>query len=243
MPWTEIDSQHFIEVGAVHTPSRQEIGDIFLDLIPAEEDELFEIVELGVGNGWLSEAILERFREARIIALDGSPAMLRESERRLNRFPGRFELRQFRLEDTDWMAYLPKNPRCVVSCLVIHHLDGRGKQRLYCDLYQHLGTPGAVIIADLVAPKSRRERRILAKQWNDEVRRQSLEFTGSLDVYQEFMDDHSNWYEHPDPADMPSTVPEHIEWLEAAGFLSANVFWMRAGHAIYGGFKDASKGS
>jgi len=240
MPWTESDSEHFIEVGAIHTPSRSEIGDVILDLIPAEADEPFQVVELGVGSGWLSEAILNRFQRARVIALDGSPAMLKESGRRLGRFPGRVELRQFRLEDADWISGLPSELRCVVSCLAVHHLDGPAKHRLYHDVYQRLGTPGAVIIADLVAPRSKRERRILAKQWNDEVRRQSEAFTGSLEGYQEFVDDHSNWYEHPDPADMPSTIQEHIEWLEAAGFSTPNVFWMRAGHAIYGGFKEDS---
>ncbi|HCG01186.1 MAG TPA: hypothetical protein DEV93_11655, partial [Chloroflexi bacterium] len=83
MPWTESDSEHFIEVGAIHTPSRSEIGDVILDLIPAEADEPFQVVELGVGSGWLSEAILNRFQRARVIALDGSPAMLKESGRRL----------------------------------------------------------------------------------------------------------------------------------------------------------------
>jgi hypothetical protein len=47
----------------------------------------------------------------------------------------------------------------------------------------------------------------------------------------------SNLYDYPDPRDIPSTVPEHLQWLAEAGFGGVNVFWERAGHAIYGGYK------
>ncbi len=61
--------------------------------------------------------------------------------------------------------------------------------------------------------------------------------TGSLQTYQRFVDDHWNLYDYPDPMDMPSTLPDHLRWLADAGFVGANVFWQRAGHAVYGGYK------
>lgn len=236
LAWSEHDSAHFIEVGRIHIPHRDEIQQTILDLIPAAPDEPFAAVELGVGAGWLSAAILERFAAARIVGLDGSPAMLRETEKRLQPFSGRFELRPFRLEDPSWLAGIGDDVLGIVSSLVIHHLDGEGKRALYRDLYAHLAPGGAVLIADLVAPRSEWERRYLADQWYAEVKRQSLALTGSLDTYQEFVDDHSNIFEHPDPMDMPSSVPEHLQWLAEAGFVGANVFWERAGHAVYGGY-------
>ncbi|HVA92117.1 MAG TPA: class I SAM-dependent methyltransferase [Chloroflexota bacterium] len=236
--WSEADSRRFIEVGQIHTPTRAEIRDTILDLIPAEPDEPFLAVELGVGGGWLSEAILQRFPAARVLALDGSSTMLRETESRLQPFAGRFESRLFRLEDRSWLAEISADVRCFVSSLVIHHLDGLGKRTLYRDLYAHLGDGGAVLIADLVAPSSQRERRCLARWWDAEVERQSLALTGTRAVYQRFLDDHSNWYAYPDPMDMPSTVPEHVLWLAEAGFTGVDVFWLRAGHAVYGGYKN-----
>ena len=239
MPWSEADSRHFIERGQVHVPARDEIRETILELIPAEHDEPFLAVELGVGAGWLSEAILRRFPAARVLGLDGSPMMLRETENTLRPFAGRFELRRFRLEDRSWLADVGHDVRCFVSSLTIHHLDGAGKQALYRDLYEHLKDDGAVLIADLVAPRSERERRYMADWWDAEVERQSLALTGSREAYEEFASDHSNWYRYPDPMDMPSTVPEHLTWLAEAGFIGANVFWERAGHAVYGGYKSS----
>ncbi len=235
--WSEESSRHFIEIGRVYTPTRDEIRDAILDLIPAERDEPFIAVKLGVGSGWLSAAILERFPAASVLSLDGSPPMLRETAAQLELFAGRFELRTFQLEDPSWLMGIGRDARCFVSSLVIHHLDAAGKQALYRDLHAHLDDGGAALIADIVAPRSEWERRYMARQWEAEVRRQSLAMTGSLQTYQQFIDDQWNLYEYPDPMDMPSTAPDHLRWLAEAGFDAVNVFWERAGHAIYGGYK------
>ncbi|MDQ2741541.1 MAG: class I SAM-dependent methyltransferase [Chloroflexota bacterium] len=236
--WNESDSQHFLDIGRIYTPARDEIGEVILDLIPAEGDEPFLAVELGVGAGWLSTAILERFSAARVLGLDGSPTMLREAGSALARFPGRAELRPFQLEDSRWLDAIEGEVRCFVSSLVIHHLDGPGKQALYRLLHDRLSNGGALLFADLVAPNSERERRYLARSWDEEVKRQSLAFTGSLDVYQQFATEDWNWYDHPDPFDKPSAVPEHLRWLQEADFTGSNVFWERAGHAVYGGYRS-----
>jgi tRNA (cmo5U34)-methyltransferase len=238
MLWTEEDSRGFIDRGAIFTPGRDEIRDVILELIPAEPDESFLAVELGVGAGWLSHAVLARFPRARIIGLDGSPVMLQETENRLGPFAGRFELRRFRLEDPSWLDGLTEPIRCFISSLVVHHLDGPGKQKLYAELYRRLDPMGAVIIADLVAPRSEWERRYLANAWDAAVERQSREATGSDEIYREFLDSHWNYYRYPDPVDIPSAVPEHLAWLEEAGFQGANVFWERAGHTVYGGYRS-----
>lgn len=234
MSWSEADSRSFIDVGHVVTPSRSEIARTILTLMP---DDPGQVVDLGIGAGWLSQAILERFPRAQVLGLDGSPTMLHEAEERLRPFAGRVELRPFRLEERAWREEMPYGVSAFVSSLVIHHLDGPGKQRLYHDLYRKLGDGGWLLIIDLVAPGSERERTYLAQEWNAVVREQSLDLTGSLDTFERFVAGRDNWYEYPDPVDTPSSVPEHLAWLEDAGFQGVNLFWERAGHAIYGGYR------
>jgi tRNA (cmo5U34)-methyltransferase len=238
--WSEENSRRFIELGRVFTPARAEIRDILLDLIPATGDETFQVVELGVGDGWLSEAILERFPSSRVLGLDGSDIMLRQTAERLRRFAGRFELRTFRLEDQDWRTGFAGEARCVVSSLVVHHLDGAGKRTLYRDTFDQLTVGGALLLADVIAPAGEWERRLMAQGYDAMVRRQSLAMTGSLDAYEEFVATNWNLFEHPDPMDMPSTVAEHLTWLTEAGFANVSVFRLHAGHAVYGGYKPAA---
>ena len=112
--WSEADSRHFIEVGRIHTPAQAEIGETILELIPAARDEPFLAVELGVGGGWLSEAILTHFPASRVVGLDGSPTMLRETGARLRPFGDRFARGRSGLRiDPGWRTWAP--PRAASS--------------------------------------------------------------------------------------------------------------------------------
>lgn len=235
--WSEADSEAFILRGQVFTPRRDDIARTLVDLIPAASDDAFIAVEMGVGAGWLSEAVLRRFPRARVIGLDGSPRMLAEAAARLAAFAGRVELRPFRLEGDTWLADLPP-ARAVVSSLVIHHLDAVGKQRLYRRLIERLEPGGALLLCDLVAPTSETARRAMARLWDDEVRRQSRAMTGSDALYDEFIASEWNLFDHPDPTmDMPDPLPDHLDWLRAAGYVAVDAFWLCAGHAVYGGYR------
>ena len=238
--WQEQDSAHFIDVGSIYTPRRQEIAEAFCDLLPAEDHESFTGVELGTGSGWLCEAILQRYPNATMIGLDGSEAMLQETQRRLEPFAGRYELKPFRLEAQEWIGALPANLRCAVSSLAIHHLDGPGKAALFRGLHATLAPGGALLICDLVEPANRWGQRHYSRAWNADVDWQSHDTFGNDTVFRQFIDDRWNMYEFPedDDFDKPSTTVEQLRWLDEAGFQGTDVFWARAGHVLLGGYKQ-----
>jgi putative PIN family toxin of toxin-antitoxin system len=238
--WQESDSARFIDLGRIYTPRRDELRDAFLDLIPAEAGDRFTGVEIGTGQGWLTEAILRRFSAARMIGLDGSETMLRATEATLAPYPGRFEVRAFRLEDAGWVEGLPGGLCCVVSSLVIHHLHGPEKAALFRALYGKLAAGGALLIADVMESTSAWGRRHMANAWNAEVEYQSIEYGGDRRAYDQFVADHWNMYEYPleeDDIDHPSALPEQLAWMVEAGFEGVDAFWVRAGHALFGGYK------
>jgi tRNA (cmo5U34)-methyltransferase len=236
--WQESDSARFIDLGEIYTPRREEIADAFCDLLPAEPDDTFTGVELGTGEGWLCEAILRRYPNARMIGLDGSETMLAETRQRLAPFEGRFELQTFRLEKPGWIDALPGDLCCVVSSLVVHHLDGSGKADLFRRLHAKLAPGGALLICDLVEPASRWSQRHLAAAWNADVERQSRELAGDDTAWRQFVEDEWNMYAFPveDDIDHPSTTVEQLRWLADAGFEGIDVFWARAGHSLFGGY-------
>ena len=45
----------------------------------------------------------------------------------------------------------------------------------------------------------------------------------------------------PDSIDKPSSLFDQLKWLDAVGFTDVDVFWMKAGHAIFGGRKPETK--
>ena len=239
--WSEADSRQFMQFANVVFPHRIEQNAILTSVIPAKHDEEFVAIDLGCGSGPLSRAILERFPSSRVIGLDGSPLMLRSAEVNLSEFGDRFSARQFDLFESEWLGNLPGQVRCFVSSLAIHHLDGPGKQKLYKDLAGRIEPGGALLIQDLVEPSTELAWELNARMWDAFVKKQSVRATGSLQLYEQFVDDGWNHFATPDlEFDMPSGLFEQLRWFEEAGLTDADCFWLWYGHAVYGAFKPIS---
>jgi len=242
--WTEADSEHFIDLGRIYTPRRDEIAQAFVDLIPADDDETFIGVELGTGQGWLTTTILKNYPNAKMIGLDGSEVMLEATKEAAGAFGDRFEGRIFRLKEGGWIEALPDGLRCFVSSLVIHHLDGPGKRDLVQALFTKLGPGGGLLINDVMEPASAWSRRHWVRAWNSDVERQSREIVGDSTAFDQFVADKWNFYEYPDPddpVDHPSTITDQLTWLSEAGFERVDVWWARAGHVLFGGYKAGDR--
>lgn len=236
--WDETVSQQFIDYGRYFVPEREQQIAMLCRLV-APTSRPLRLLELCCGEGLLAEALLEQFPQATLTGYDGSPTMLERAARRLDRFGKRFLPQRFDLADRDWRGGLDLY-NAVLSSLAIHHLDAAGKQALYADIYQMLLPGGAFLIADLVLPVGEHALAVAADEWEAAVRQRAMELDGNLAAYDFFTREGWNYLRYPDPMDMPSPLSDHLRWLEAAGYQDLNVFWVYAGHAIWGGRRPAS---
>ncbi|NJM08795.1 class I SAM-dependent methyltransferase [Candidatus Gracilibacteria bacterium] len=240
--WGAENSSAFINFGRFFVPEREVQLATIAALMPTERGEL-HILELCCGEGLLAEALLDAHSAATLEALDGSPEMLAAARTRLERFGSRFSAAQFDLADLRWRTRSP-TPHAVVSSLAIHHLDGAQKQQLFADMYALLQPGGVCIIADLVAPADAAAQRVAADAWDAAVLRRALTFGNSLAPFAAFEREKWNYYRYPEtdpaPFDKPSSLLDQLLWLRAAGFASVDVYWMQAGHAIFGGRKKTA---
>lgn len=236
--WNEADSEQFLRFSEIITPARSEQVAVLGDLIPAEQQEAFQLVELGCGGGVMAASLLERFPHARYLGLDGSPTMLRATAERLRPGAGRTDLREFRLEQQEaWCATLPRPIRCVFSSLVVHHLPDAEKRGLYGRIHGLLEPGGAFLLVDIVLPSAQRGRMAVGRNWDAVVRQQSEAATDSLGAYETFKQGGWNCYSDPDPMDLPAPLFTQMQWLAEAGFRDVDCFWQRGGHALFGGYK------
>jgi len=235
--WTETDSRDFLDLAEIAVPAREEQTQALLALIPAEHNDAFILVDICAGEGLLCELVLSSFPNSRVLALDGSELMREKAAARLAPFGERAEVRAFDLDAEGWTGGLPSPLRCAVSSMALHHLEARRKQALFRRLAERLEPGGALLIADIIATSSEFVRRSFAVQWEDLARGQSLAGTGSLDAYEKAVADGwgPKWLTEPELGEMPYRVFEQLKWIEEAGFSTVDCFWMRAGHAIYGG--------
>ena len=233
--WSEDSSQLFIDYAAYFVPERQDQLETICALIPAVP-EPFHIVELCCGQGLLARMILERFPAGCVHAYDGSSTMLESARSTLQPFNGRFTLHSFDLAATDWRAFAWP-VQAVVSSLAIHHLNGDQKRALYHDLYPLLNPGGALIVADLIQPAHPQAVQMAARAWDEAVRQTNRRQDGNEVAFDTFERERWNIYHYPDPMDKPSGLYEQLRWLETAGFGAVDVYWLKAGHALYGGYK------
>jgi SAM-dependent methyltransferase len=241
--WAEETSATFLDTADVFVPRRAEQIAALVDLVPAETDEQFTAVELAAGDGTLAHAMLSAFPHCRYVALDGSELMREHLRTNLAAFGDRVQVGEFDLAASQWREALPSPLRLVVSSLCVHHLTGEEKKSLFADMVARLEPGGALLLADIVEPDSRRVARLFARQYDETTRAQSLQRYGDLRGYAEFEREKWNYFTYNygvpdlDDIDHPSRLSDQLLWLREAGFAEADCFWMHAGHAVYGGFK------
>ena len=234
--WEEDESKIFSDYGEIYVPYRELQSQIFLQLLSSVTN-LEQVVELGCGEGLLSEKILKQFPEVKVTGMDLSPFMLEKTKLRLNSFGNRFTTRAFDLAADEWRSQLGK-VGAFVSSLVIHHLDEDQKRSLYQDLFNQLSIDGMIIIADIVRPSSAIGYQIAGDVWDKDVQYRAKS-SDQHKAYQIFKEDGWNYFQNPDsdPIDKPSTLADQLRWLNKAGFEEADVYWMYAGHALFAGRK------
>jgi tRNA (cmo5U34)-methyltransferase len=238
--WNEETSASFIAYGRFFNPERERQFDVIGDLVGAAVDGKGAalILELCCGAGDLAAFLLGRFPNARYLALDGSPAMLVETTRQCGPFSERLATRQFDLGSDDWRQ-MQMRPHAVVSSLAVHHLDGEGKRKLFRYLCDLLAPGGAFVLADIMRPASQAGFAIAAEAYERAVAERSLKERGDLSMLDKLRELRWNYFRYPedDAIDQPSTIREHLEWLEEAGFRGVDLHWAMAGHAIVSGTK------
>src|SRR5579864_6333916 len=104
MSWTEADSVSYQQLAAVAVPDRAEQIATLLTLLPFGVSDLARVVELGCGEGRLSEAILKAYPSAQVLAFDGSAEMRAQAGTRLEQFGERATVAEFELQRPEWFA-------------------------------------------------------------------------------------------------------------------------------------------
>ena len=233
--WSEEDSALYQQLARIAVPDREEQLATIAALLPFDRSSAFKAIELGSGEGFLSEVILECFPNASVLALDGSQEMRTTASLRLERFGERFQVEPFDIEDLEWIERVD-GADAVVSSLCVHHLDAQGKQGMYKGLAKALNPGGALIVADLVSAKHPVAHHYLGESWDHAAQTRAQSTASDDGGWDLFQQEQWNIYWWPDEMDRPSPLSEQLVWLADAGFEPVDCFWMTGAHAIYGGY-------
>ena len=111
------------------------------------------ILELGLGPGYMARHILERHQTLRYEGLDFSAAFFEVAKRTLGQLEARVTFTKADLMDQSWPTHLARPPHAIISTWALHDL---GSQQAVADVYgrcfEALPKGGILVNGDFIKP-------------------------------------------------------------------------------------------
>jgi tRNA (cmo5U34)-methyltransferase len=194
-------------------PQYREQHEIIQSLIP-REDRDYSVLDLGCGNGVLSELVLRKLPHSHVVGFDLTEDMLKAFERKLSKYSGRFELKQGNfLSDLIGDQY-----DIIFTSLTLHHLTWNQREQFYKTLFSSLREGGLLISRDIIIDEDESVRRDQYTLWKEFMKSQG--------------EDQESWYLKHMEKDHPMTLSNHFVWLRNAGFTKIACHWRLYNFAI-----------
>jgi trans-aconitate methyltransferase len=131
---------------AGYVPQREERFQAMLDVLEALLPEKFVVLDLACGPGAISQRLLERFPQARCVAIDFDPVMRALGQSALGTYDGRLRWLDADLSDPRWVESLGEDAvDAALSTTAMHWLLAPH----LAELYRQLGAlirPGGVFL-------------------------------------------------------------------------------------------------
>jgi tRNA (cmo5U34)-methyltransferase len=190
------------------------------------------MLDLGCGDGSVTEIIRSRYPENTFCLLDGSEFMLEKAKQRLGDRGVMFRKETFQ-------EYLDRPPESekydfVCSANAIHHLELSEKERLYLKIFQELKAGGLFVNSDPVVPSSERSEKWQFNLWIDWMREAAEERGVALDP--NIIEGVPFEYKRK-PENKPSGLAEQLQLLQKTGFQDVDCFYKYSIFAVFGGTK------
>ncbi len=194
-------------------PQYLEQHQIIYNLFP-NEDKNYRVLDLGCGNGILSELVFQKLPNSYIVGFDLTESMLNSFEKKLSKYSGRFELKQgdFRTDS------IGNEYDIIIAGLTLQHLTWDEREKFYKTLYSSTNENGLFIARDIIIDENRDVVNDQYCYWKEFMKSQG--------------EDPDFWYSKHIEKDYPITLTDHFAWLQNAGFSEAACQWRLYNFAI-----------
>jgi tRNA (cmo5U34)-methyltransferase len=206
------------------------LGDLLLYQFPSPVN--LKILDLGCGDGTITEYLYNRYPENNFYLLDGSSTMLSKAKERLKGKLVEFIAMSFeeyidKKVDNDKYDF-------VFSSLAIHHLPFNGKGKLYSKIKKELRTNVFFLNFDVVLPNSEISQKIQFQMWVDWMN-ETLQRNNLADEVGKF-NDLPNTYKLREE-NKASDLFDQLNLLTESGFKNVDCFFKYSIFALFGGTK------
>jgi len=236
-----------------YLPHREERFDVMFDVVEASLPRRFRALDVGCGPGSLSQRLLTRFRQARCVAVDFDPVLLEIGRHALSRFGRRLTWVEADIRRPNWTQSLPSGTfQVALSTTALHWLRPPELRRTYRAIRALLRRNGLFLNGDHIRSAlppsrlssvgheaeelflSRAPRPKGAESWRTWWLRLEHE-PGLQELFAERERRSARSRSLGSAVGHHSHVtllPQHLEYLRAAGFREAGVVWSEFGNRV-----------
>lgn len=222
----------FLDGRATLLPLLDVQEDVVRRLFARHHHPLVRFLDIGAGDGAMSELLLTVAPEAHAVLIDYSEPMLARAQARLGRAGSSWRAVRGDLRELAWRDALPEGPYdAAVSSYAIHHLPSRRKRALFAELFDVLA-PGAMFVNVDVVTIDGPLRGVFDEQMvANAIAAEHRHGGGRSDeqVERELLADEDD--------DQPDSLHEQLKWLRDAGFTEVETHFKWAEAAVFGAVK------
>lgn len=225
-------SKEFLEKADIYIQERRKLisnmSSLFSFYFNSKKD--IRILDLGCGDGVLTEELLSKDGGIVATLIDGSLTMLQKARERLTAYSGmHFIHASFQELLTDKIS-LGRFDLCV-SSFAIHHLEMKEKKNLFRYIYGHLNAEGYFVNIDVVLPPSEG-----LEEWYFSIWREWMQdMQDQFNFKDELPDDIIKRYKDPSSMNKPDTLEDQLEALREIGFRDVDCYYKNGIFGVSGG--------
>jgi tRNA (cmo5U34)-methyltransferase len=224
----------FLDQRATLLPLLDVQEDTVRRLFARHHHPLARFLDIGAGDGAMSQLLLSVAPEADAVLLDYSEPMLARAQERLGRASSSWQAVRGDLREPAWRQELPTGHYdAAVSSYAIHHLPSRRKRALFAELFDLLA-PGAMFVNMDVVTVAGPLQGLFDEQMVANAIAAEHQHSGARSdeqVEHELLADGDD--------DQPDSLDDQLQWLRDAGFAEVETHFKWAEAAIYGGIRPA----
>jgi tRNA (cmo5U34)-methyltransferase len=202
-------------------------------------------IDLGCGDGKITEELLKLDPKMKVILIDGSSEMLKHAQERLKSF-NNLEYLQKTFQELISENKPFSGIKLVVSSLAIHHLTLKEKEDLYRFIYNTLSKGGFFLNIDVVASPSAPLEDWYLKLWEEWILQKEKKMNNKYN--------HSNEKASADeklpesfsfipvkyknnPDNLPDSLETQLDMLKTIGFQNVDCYYKYGIFSVFGGAK------
>jgi tRNA (cmo5U34)-methyltransferase len=191
-------------------------------------------LEIGGGLGAFTKMILKKYPQANLVFLDGSPDMLFNAKRRLNKHRNQITFIQRDINDPDWHKEIQGSFDAVVSSWCLHYLSDARQEPFFKEIF-HLLRPNGIF---LFSCSIKIENKKFLDLYNELEHKRVLEIFNKQGI--ELTHDQMSTMghkEHKDARINPASFDKYLMLMKGAGFTESGCIWKYLFNAVFQAYK------